>query len=160
MEIERKWLVKKENIPYNLDTLESFDIEQAYISFDPAIRIRKINDYERCILTVKSGTLSAFVREEFETDISAESYNNLIRKAEGTVITKRRYLNKRDDGLLEEIDVFSGELEGLCYLEIEFESEKQCVDFETPDWVYDDVTEKDGFSNAELAKNGMPSVAE
>jgi hypothetical protein len=42
-EIERKWLINKSNIPFDLSNLDYFEIEQTYINFSPEIRVRKIN---------------------------------------------------------------------------------------------------------------------
>lgn len=158
MEIERKWLVRKEKIPYDLEKLKSEEIEQAYISFSPTIRIRKI-DGRRFILTVKSKTGTTLSREEYETDITEEDYFNLMKKSEGKVISKTRYLNRREDGLPEEIDVFHGELKGLCYMEIEFGDEKTAEEFPSPEWVDRDVSSEKGYSNGDLAKYGMPKEA-
>ncbi len=155
MEIERKWLVKKEKIPYGLEKLESEEIEQAYISFSPTIRVRKI-DGRRFILTVKSKTTSKLSREEYETDITGEDYDGLMKKSEGRVIAKTRYFNRRGDGLLEEIDVFHGEFEGLCYMEIEFGDEKTAEDFPASEWVERDVSNEKGYSNGDLSKYGKP----
>lgn len=158
MEIERKWLIRAENIPYDLNQLEHFEIQQAYISFSPTIRIRKINE-ERFILTVKSEPIgNSFSREEFELDISRKDYENLLRKAEGHIISKTRYLFHRDDGLLEEIDIFHGIFEGLAYMEIEFQKEEDADSFKEPDWVIRDVSKTKGFSNGALARNGMPEI--
>lgn len=158
MEIERKWLIKADNIPYDLEKLEHFEIEQAYISFSPTVRIRRINS-ERFILTVKSKPIgNSFAREEFEMDIAEKEYFSLLKKAEGRLIHKTRYLNRREDGLLEEIDIFSGGFNGLAYLEIEFSDEKEAKDFVQPQWVERDVTNEKGFSNGALARNGMPEI--
>lgn len=157
MEIERKWLVKPENIPYNLNELKSLEIEQAYISFSPTIRVRKIDGRE-FILTVKAKTQTELSRVEYEINISGEEYDNLVKKAEGKIICKTRFLNRRSDGLLEEIDIFHGEFDGLAYMEIEFTDEKQAADFASPQWVVRDVSNEKGYSNGDLAKYGMPKI--
>ena len=56
MEIERKWLIDVNNIPYDLNSLDHDDIEQAYISFKPTIRIRKISNKGEYVLTIKSSS--------------------------------------------------------------------------------------------------------
>jgi CYTH domain-containing protein len=157
MEIERKWLIKVESIPYDLTKLVCYEIEQAYISFSPIIRIRKIND-DRFILTIKSSSETAgkYSRNEYEININADEYIKLKEKTEGLVISKTRYINRRKDGLTEEIDIFKGELSGLAYLEIEFPDELSAENFQAPDWVIKDVTLEKGFSNGELAEFGMP----
>lgn len=157
MEIERKWLVEKSEIPYNLEKLEHLEIEQAYISFSPVIRIRSINN-KRFILTTKSsaGTESFLSRNEAEIEISAEEYSLLMKKSDGRIISKTRYLFERDDKLLEEIDIFEGGLAGLCYLEIEFPDEETAIKFPSPEWTIKDVTADKKFTNGSLARNGMP----
>ena len=74
------------------------------------------------------------------------------------MISKTRYINKRQDGLTEEIDIFKGGLSGLAYLEIEFPDEISAENFKEPDWVIKDVTLEKGFSNGELAEYGMPEI--
>lgn len=37
VEIEKKWIIDKENIPYNLSNAEIIEIEQTYICFLPDI---------------------------------------------------------------------------------------------------------------------------
>ena len=158
MEIERKWLIDPKNIPYDLSTLEHCEIEQAYISFSPTIRVRKMND-DRFILTVKSKPVgNGLSREEYELDISRQDFDNLLKKAEGNIINKTRYYFHRDDGLLEEIDIFHGIFEGLSYMDIEFSSDKDAEGFPSPYWVTRDVSKENGFSNDSLARNGMPDI--
>ena len=163
MEIERKWLLQAKDVPYTLDELEAYGIEQAYVSFHPTVRVRALKDRqgnESFVLTVKSGSKSAdgLAREEFELPIDSDGYETLLRKAEGSVIRKTRYLFRRADGLLEEIDVFHDALEGLCYLEIEFPTVEQARAFPSPAWTQRDVTSEKRFRNSALARDGMPEV--
>ena len=163
MEIERKWLVQAKDVPYALDELEAYGIEQAYVSFHPTVRVRALKDRqgnESFVLTVKSGSKSAdgLAREEFELPIDRDGYETLLHKAEGSVIRKTRYLFRRADGLLEEIDVFHDALEGLCYLEIEFPTVEQARAFPSPAWTQRDVTSEKRFRNSALARDGMPEV--
>ena len=41
-EIERKWLIEK--IPFDLKGYECLEIEQAYLSPSPTVRVRKENE--------------------------------------------------------------------------------------------------------------------
>ena len=163
MEIERKWLVRRSRIPYDLDALDAYEIEQAYILFHPSVRVRSLRDRkgnERFVLTVKSGSQPGndLSREEYELPIDRGAYGTMLRKAEGNVIRKTRYLFPREDGLLEEIDVFHGALEGLCYLEIEFPTEDAARAFPSPAWTDRDVTSEKRYRNSALAQCGMPQV--
>lgn len=156
MEIERKWLIRKEQIPYDLEKLPSHEIEQCYVSFSPVIRIRKINHGERYILTVKS-TEQGISRQEFELPLSGEEYENLYQKREGNMLQKTRYL-KEENGLVQEIDIFRGDLEGLCYMEIEFPTKEAAETYPTPDWVVADVSDRIEYANASLARHGHPTT--
>ncbi len=160
MEIERKWLIRKEDIPFDLESLRSCHIEQRYISFHPTIRIRDINDGESYVLTVKTSVPENMDRDlsrsEYETSITPEEYANLKDLSRGNAIMKRRYLKPDDSGHLLEIDLFEGELSGLAYLEIEFSGENEAKNYTDPPWVLREVTHVPAFKNAALAQNGMP----
>ena len=57
MEIERKFLIKKEQLPENLSQYPCLHIEQGYLCTDPVVRIRRQDD--EYYLTYKSkGLLS------------------------------------------------------------------------------------------------------
>ena len=161
MEIERKWLVQAACIPYDLSAMPHSELEQVYISFSPSIRVRRIRDgqgKDAFVLTVKvaasdSGQLA---REEFEIPVDSKAYAFLCAKGEGRPIRKTRYFIRRADGLTEELDVFHGELEGLCYLEIEFPSIEEARAFPSPAWTEKDVTADKRFRNSALAQYGFP----
>jgi Uncharacterized protein conserved in bacteria len=158
MEIERKWLVDPAKIPYKLNKLEREEIEQAYISFSPVIRVRSINE-KIFFLTVKTNPLEGngqFSREEHEFPITSEDYSKLLAQSKGRIIRKTRYINPLSSGLKEEIDIFSGDLQGLAYLEIEFPDEQTAENYSSPEWVERDVSNEPGYSNADLASgNGV-----
>ena len=60
------------------------------------------------------------------------------------------------DKLRYELDVYQADLSPLSVLEIEFESETDAKAFIAPTWFGKEVTDDKRFSNAELAKNGIP----
>ena len=157
MEIERKWLLCPADIPYDLNTLRHIRIRQAYVSFSPIVRIRQINDGEKNILTVKRPTVyQGLANEESEYEVDAELAAFLFSCASGNIITKTRYLNPLPSGLTEEIDLFSGALDGLAYLEIEFPDIESAKAYPTPKWAAADVTEDIRYKNNSLAKYGIP----
>ena len=102
MEIERKFLIKRENLPENLEQYPSKVIEQGYLCTEPVVRIRKSND--NYYLTYKSKGLLA--REEYNLPLTKEAYEHLKPKADGIVISKIRYVIPEKDGLSIELDVF------------------------------------------------------
>lgn len=134
-----------------------YEIVQTYLNFSPEIRVRNINDNEY-VLTIKCDTaLKGFVREEHEWLISKEEYDNLLTKKEGNTINKTRYRFKDEKGTEMEIDIFSGDLEGLAYLEIEFVDIESANNYSTPDWVIRDVTTDLSYKNGYLARYGIPN---
>ena len=86
MEIERKFLISE--LPFSLEDYPFHLIEQAYLNASPVIRIRR--EDERFYLTYKSGGL--MVREEYNLPLTREAYDHLLPKADGNIITKKRFL--------------------------------------------------------------------
>ena len=85
MEIERKFLVN--NIPFSLNNLKFSKIGQGYISINPVIRVRQLDD--SYYLTVKSKGLMC--REELELEITFDEFNALKTKINYNLIFKYRY---------------------------------------------------------------------
>ena len=135
MEIERKFLIKKEQLPKDLANCSFHKIEQGYLCTDPVVRIRRQDD--EYYLTYKSkGLLS---REEYNLPLTQESYEHLKPKADGIVISKTRYLIPEKDGLTIELDVFHEDYDGLLLAEVEFESEEQANTYIPPEWFGEDL---------------------
>lgn len=136
MEIERKFLIKRENLPENLEQYPSKVIEQGYLCTEPVVRIRKSND--NYYLTYKSKGLLA--REEYNLPLTKEAYEHLKPKADGIVISKVRYVIPEKDGLSIELDVFKAPYEGLLLAEVEFPTEEAAHAYQPPKWFGEDVT--------------------
>ena len=145
MEIERKYLVK--TLPEDLDSYPCRFLEQGYLSTEPVVRVRQDND--RYELTYKSKGL--MVREEHNLPLTKESYEHLKSKADGRIITKRRYMIPYDKYTIE-LDVFEGELAPLILAEVEFPSEEEANVFVAPDWFGEDVTFSTQYHNSNLSK--------
>ena len=147
MEIERKYLIKKERLPQNLDTFPHLEIEQAYLCTEPVVRIRRQDT--AYYLTYKSKGL--MVREEYNLPLTDESYNHLREKADGILIQKTRYQLPLPQNLTIELDVFHGRYEGLLLAEVEFPDETSAQEFVPPDWFGKDVTFSGEYQNSRLA---------
>ena len=144
MEIERKLLVRR--LPEHLNAYPKRHIEQAYLSADPVVRIRRLDD--SYILTCKGEGL--LVREEREMPLSAAAYRRLLPKAEGTVIEKDRYRIPCGPYTIE-LDVFGGALAPLVLAEVEFPTEGEAAAFQPPDWFGTEVTYDPAYTNARLS---------
>ena len=144
MEIERKFLVRER--PEDMDSYPKQRIEQAYLSADPVVRIRRLDD--DYILTCKGAGLLA--REEREMPLTAAAYRRLLPKAEGMVIEKDRFCIPCGPYTIE-LDVFGGALAPLVLAEVEFPTEEEAAAFEPPDWFGEEVTYDPAYTNAHLS---------
>ena len=159
MEIERKWLIDKNNIPYDLSKVEYWNIEQAYISFSPVIRIRKIDNKNLYVLTIKSSSKdNGLSREEYELNISKEQYNCLLSKKEGNALSKTRYRVLEGKYTLE-IDVFHKELDGFAYMEVEFDNVEEAKAYNPPSFIIKELTGDKRYTNAALARGIVPDLS-
>ena len=157
MEIEKKFKVKQ--LPDNLDGYEQKHIEQGYLCVNPIVRIRKSND--RYILTYKSlaagsddKNTDVRINNEIEVFLTKEGYEHLKEKVDDNLIIKTRYIIP----LTGELDVFGGVLEGLYFIEVEFESEDDAKNFLPPDWFGENVSDDKRYANSYLSKCNDLSV--
>lgn len=149
MEIERKFLIKE--LPEHLEAYPFHLIEQAYLNTDPVIRIRRQDD--EYYLTYKGKGLLA--REEYNLPLNKESYEHLIKKADGNIISKKRYLLPLPAGLTIELDVFDAPFAPLIIAEVEFESEEAARAFLPPAWFIKDVTYDTAYHNSTLSRQTL-----
>ncbi len=145
MEIEKKYLIK--DFPVNLELYPCSEIEQVYILTDPVIRARRRDD--EFILTIKGQGM--MVREEHELPLSDEGYYKLVKKAEGNVISKTRYMIPDESGLTIELDVFHDAFNGLVMAEVEFPDVESADSYVPPDWFLREVTGDKRFHNSNLS---------
>ena len=146
MEIERKFLIKDlHSLPFSIEAYPHRELEQAYLCTGPVVRIRK--DDEQYFLTYKSKGLLA--REEYNLPLNQDSYEHLLTKADGIVLTKQRFrIPLPGTSYTAELDIFSGRYEGLMLVEVEFETEEQANAFLPPDWFGEDVTFSGEYQNS------------
>lgn len=146
MEIERKFFINDplpgyKEYPYHA-------IEQGYLCTEPVVRVRREDD--TYYLTYKSrGKLA---REEYNLPLTKKAYEHLIGKADGNILTKKRYLIPVEGSHLTiEFDVFEGKFQGLMLAEVEFETEEAANAFVPPEWFGRDVTYSGEYQNSRLS---------
>ena len=152
-EIERKFLVPEP--PPGLGEHRSEPIAQGYLATardGVEVRIRRRGD--ATTLTVKSGP--AMVRVEEEIPIDADRFATLWPLTEGRRLDKVRHYVPLADGLVAELDVYAGALEGLLTAEIEFPSEAAAQAFSPPPWLGEEVTGDRDYANQNLAVRPAP----
>ena len=97
----------------------------------------------------KSGRKWDDIRHIINSVLSARySFKNTeIKKIDGKLITKTRYKIPLENGRKAELDIFHGYLEGLQFVEVEFDSTEQAVNFQPPEWFGEDVSTDHRFAN-------------
>ena len=91
------------------------------------------------------------IREEHNLPLTKESYEHLKTKADGRIITKKRYMIPYEGHTIE-LDIFEGELDWLVLAEVEFSSEEDANLFIAPEWFEEDVTFSTKYHNSNLSK--------
>lgn len=160
MEIERKFLIEK--LPDDLSSYRCLLIEQAYLCTDPVIRVRREN--ENYYMTYKGKGLMS--REEYNLPLNETAYNHLLTKADGNIISKKRYLIPIEDPVFAgnytspaesadlkiELDVFKPPFAPLIIAEVEFPHEEMARAFIPPAWLTEEVTNNPAYHNSNLSK--------
>lgn len=163
MEIERKFTVK--SLPENLEQYPCHIIEQAYLNTDPVVRIRRQDD--DYYMTYKGKGLLA--REEYNLPLNEPSYYHLRNKADGNVISKKRYVipiekptflsdfgeNIDQISLYVELDIFEAPFAPLVIAEVEFPTEDLANAFLPLDWFDQDVTNDPAYHNSNLSRREL-----
>lgn len=148
VEIERKFLVISE--AFIGESFAQKRIVQAYLSSVPERTVRIRIKGEIGFITIKGKSNdSGTTRLEWEKEISLREAESLLSICESGIIDKIRYEVKVGNHVFE-VDVFSGENEGLIIAEIELQSENEI--FEKPFWLGEEVTNDERFYNSFLSK--------
>lgn len=166
MEIERKYTIKK--LPDNLEHYPCKIIEQAYLNTSPVVRIRKSDD--TYYLTYKGSGLMA--REEYNLPLDEKSYCHLRTKADGNIISKKRYIIPVKDpqfqksfvpsaepALCIELDIFAPPFAPLVMAEVEFPSIEMADAFIPPAWFDEDVTNNPEYHNSVMSLRQIQDTA-
>ena len=170
MEIERKFTVRE--LPADLDSYPFRHIEQAYLNTSPVVRVRK--EDEEYYLTYKGDGMMA--REESTLPLSSDAYYHLRGKADGRIISKKRYLiplphprflktsglscPPSDYSLTIELDIFDPPFAPLTIAEVEFGSREAAGAFLPPAWFDEDVTYRREYHNSYMALQPLPQAGD
>lgn len=145
-EIERKFLVDQDAWD-SLAKPDGVQYRQGYILSEKhrTVRVRVAGD--KGFITLK-GKAVGISRDEFEYEIPVDEAEEILKNFAINGTEKIRYCIPFS-GFTWEVDVFSGENDGLIVAEIELTSEQE--EFEKPNWVAAEVTEDARYFNANLA---------
>lgn len=145
VEIERKFLVHK----YLWDAIEKphgLECKQTYIQNNPEKTVRARTLGTKGFITLK-GKQEGISRREFEYEIPYQDAIEMIALFGEMVIEKIRYIIPFGNHNWE-VDVFSGDNEGLIVAEIELQSDSE--NFEIPSWIAKEVSDDYRYINSNL----------
>lgn len=153
IEIERKFLVTSSD--FVEQAFSKKRIVQAYLSSVPERSVRIRIKENQAFLTIKGKSNdSGTSRLEWEKEIDVQEAEKLLTICEKGMIDKLRYEIQVGKHVFE-VDVFSGENEGLIIAEIELESENEI--FEKPSWLGKEVTNDQRYYNVYLIQKPFKS---
>ena len=116
IEVERKFLV--DELPPDLERYSCESIEQRYLVIGAdGLEVRLRRRGPTLLMAVKHGV--GLVRREDEFEIDVRSFERLWYMSESATIDKQRY-RVPTGGVVVEVDVYGGALEGLKTAEVEF----------------------------------------
>ena len=148
-EIERKFLVKSTD--FIKESNVNNRIVQGYLNSNPERTVRVRIKGNKGFLTIKGkGNESGTTRFEWEKEISLFEAEALLQLCESGSIDKIRYEISIGKHMFE-VDVFSGENQGLIIAEVELSSENEF--FEQPNWLGKEVTGDKKYYNSYLSEN-------
>jgi adenylate cyclase len=150
-EIERKFLIDDVPEPEFLGT--GTKLRQGYLAEENDVEVRVRIAEGSAVLTVKAGR--GVARTEVEAPVDLDAAEALWSHTDGRRIEKTRHRVPVESGVAE-VDVYGGELEGLCTVEVEFPSEEAAAAYRPPTWFGRELTGEPGWANAALARHGIP----
>jgi len=154
MEIERKFLVKKMELPPNLGDFPVTHILQGYLAITEEgteIRLRKRESIYT--LTVKSG--KGLKRSEIEIALGQDQFNMLWTATLNRRVEKKRYVMTMETVDIE-LDIYESSMAGLITAEVEFQSVGESQAFTPPTWFSSEITDDERYKNRNLALFGIP----
>lgn len=151
-EIERKFLVNV--APDPTMAVRSTPFHQGYLALDGGVEVRLRDADGITTMTIKAG--HGLSRTEVEVPLDADDAAQLWPHAETRSVRKVRHRLPLTDGLVAEVDVYAGRLGGLCTVEVEFADDVTAHAFRPPTWFGRELTGEPEWSNAVLARDGLP----
>jgi len=144
-EIERKFLLSGES--WRAHVIETRHQRDGLVASTPAGKVRVRIEGARAWITVK-GERANRGRDEYEYEIPLQDAEDMMARVCGAnVVEKTRHI-VRHEGLVWEIDVYAGLLDGIAYAEVELDHADQPVPL--PPWVGREVTDDPNHSKRQL----------
>ena len=146
VEIERKFLVIGDGWRQNA---VGKPYRQGYIRTQGQATVRVRTVAQTGYITLK-GPTQGISRMEYEYEIPVADANQMLTTlCDRPLIEKTRYI-VHDEGMLWEVDEFSGDNSGLVLAEVELEHPQQPLTI--PNWIGQEVSHDGRYFNANLAR--------
>jgi CYTH domain-containing protein len=150
VEIERRFLVRGD--AWRAAATRARRLRQGYLAREDGVTVRLRLEPGAARLTIKGP--GGLVRPEFDYPLPpAEAAEMLDRLCAGRRLDKTRH-DVPHGGLLWEVDVFEGPLDGLVIAEVELPRPDHPL--ELPPWAGREVTDDPRYANAALASAAAP----
>jgi CYTH domain-containing protein len=150
-EIERKWVAPQTPSADRLGA--GTPLRQGYLAIDGDVAVRVRIAPDEAWVTIKAGD-DGLRRTEVEVPVDATEAEELWVHTSGRIEKVRHDVAVDDAAAV--VDVFGGELSGLCVVEVEFPTESEAEAFVAPDWFGQEVTGRSEWTNASLSRFGRP----
>lgn len=151
IEIERKFLVHGDGWKAQG---KGVAMRQGYLNTHPDRTVRVRIEGDTATMTIK-GRTQGFSRGEWEYAIPMTDAEDLLNDVCERPLIEKMRTRIAHEGMVWEVDEFSGDNEGLIVAEIELESETQT--FARPDWLGEEVTGDARYFNSSLLKRPYSS---
>lgn len=148
IEIERKFLVT--SLDFKQEAFKKTRIIQGFLNTNKERTVRVRIKGEQGFLTVKGKSdREGLTRFEWEKEILKPDAEALLKLCEPGIIDKMRFEVNFESHVFE-VDVFSGDNEGLIVAEIELKHKNE--EFKMPNWIGKEVTGNIKYYNSHLSK--------
>ncbi|MEA3515364.1 MAG: hypothetical protein U9R34_07835 [Nanoarchaeota archaeon] len=157
IELEKTYLAKF--IPDGLANCKSREIIDIYIpksSLHSKLRIRKNGSKYEITKKELINEDDASHQKEHTIPLTKEEFEELS-KLDGKKIHKIRY-NYPYNGIVAEIDIFQGDLQGLVVIEFEFATIDEKDNFDMPEFCLADVTQEDFIAGGMICGKTYESI--
>lgn len=157
-ELERVFLPRA--LPQDLFESRHRTIDDLYIpatEAHPIVRIRAVEGKYEITKKVTSPTDDS-VRTEETIPLSESEYQALMQ-VPGKRLIKTRYYYERD-GRQYEFGVYSGDLQGLVLIDVEFATPEEVTQFQPPDFLGQEVSHEKYLRGGELAGKKYTDIEE
>lgn len=158
IELELTYLAK--SLPAGIETVTPKRLKDVYVpdieGVHPRLRIRRKGDKFEITKKIPISENDASAHTELTIPLDQQEFEALERTS-NKLVEKDRY-NISIEGHAAEVDVFTGDLEGLVVIDFEFDTEEQKSSFVAPDVCLADVTQEQFIAGGKLAGKNYADI--